>query len=245
MNLLQVRTWFVQESGRYDLVVDATTFADNGANNYLNAGLRMLDRMQTHPLTIGHNWQKAESGTKYVIFPDCRAVKKVFATKVSDVCRTELTKEKLEYVKAQHFLALAGDADAGTPLYYAPGTFRLAPESTMAIGDIDIAEEWLDYIGESPFNYNGILFTPACDEDYGIEVWGYFYTPTMSADTDENYWTTQHPELLVMAGQMTIEKFMRNTEGVKDWLGAIQMELTGIDRDLVEEEIADVNQMEG
>jgi hypothetical protein len=42
-----------------------------------------------------------------------------------------------------------------------------------------------------------------------------------------------------------LEKFMRNTEGVKDWLGVIKAELQGIDFDMVEEDIADVNQMEG
>jgi hypothetical protein len=244
MNLLQIRTWFVKESGRYDLVVDTTGYLDNGANNYINAAQRMLDRMQTVPLTEGHNWQQALVDIKHVIFPDCRAVKRVFATKVSDSSRSELEKVSLDYVKEQHFLAIAGEAETGTPLYYAPGIFRLAPESTQLIGDIDVPANYLDYIGTSAYMYNGILFTPACDETYAIETWAYFYTPAFSLDTDITYWSSQHPELLVMASQMMLEKFMRNTEGVKDWMAAIKMELDGIDKDLVEED-SNYNQMEG
>lgn len=242
MSLLAVRTWFIKESGRYDLVVDNTTWADNGANAYINAAQRMLDRMQTTPFTVGHNWQACVVDTKHVVFGLCRAVLRVFATKVSDSTRSELTKETLSYVKEQHF---SEDAETGTPLYYAPGVFRLAPEIEMVIGDMAIPANYLDYIGETPYNYNGILFTPACDETYAIETWGYFYSKALALDTDESWWTEQHPELLVMASQLMLEKFNRNAEGIKDWTLAIKAELQGIDFDLVEEQISEVNQMEG
>jgi hypothetical protein len=56
---------------------------------------------------------------------------------------------------------------------------------------------------------------------------------------------TNHPELLVMAAQCVLEKFQRNTEGVKDWMEAIKLELNEIDSDLVEEETAEISQMGG
>ena len=37
MNLDQFRQYFVLQSGRYDLVVDTVTFANNGANFFINA----------------------------------------------------------------------------------------------------------------------------------------------------------------------------------------------------------------
>ena len=242
MNLLQVRTWFVKESGRYDLVVDAVAYLDNGANNYINAAQRMLDRMQTTPLTLGHNWQSAAVDIRHVVFSDCRAVKRVFATKISDNTRTELEKKPLSFLKEEHFNV---DAETGTPTYYAPGVFRLAPEVDMDIGSITVPANYLDYIGESPYLYTGVLFSPACDESYAIETWGYWYSETLVVDTDQTFWTTQHPELLVMASQLMLEKFNRNSEGVKDWTLAIKTELQGIDFDLVEEQISEVNQMEG
>ena len=242
MTLLAVRQWFIRESGRYDLIVDDTTWEDNGANAYINAAQRALDRMQHTTFGEGHNWQAAVVNQRHVVFGFCRAILRVFATKISDDSRTELTKETLAYVKSEHF---AENAETGTPLYYAPGIFRLAPESEMAIGDIDVPANYLDYIGEAPQDFNGILFTPACDESYAIETWGYFYSPTLTLDTDVSWWTNNHPELLVMATQMTLEKFLRNSEGVKDWMLVIKDHLQGIDFDLVEEQISGVNQMEG
>lgn len=249
MTLLEIRTWFVQESGRYDLVTDTTSYADNGADKYINSAIRMLDRMQDTPFMLGHNWQQVVADQYHVVFSKpywwCRAIKKVFATKVSDTSRTELEKKDLTFIKELHFQWLAGDGDTGTPLYYAPGVFRLAPEPDQVIGDIDVPANYLDYIGESSWDYNGVLFTPACDETYAIEVWGHFYTNSLSADTDINWWTSNHPELVVMASQLVLEKMMRNTEGVKDWTAAIKMELQGIDFDLVEEDIAAITCLGG
>lgn len=242
MNLLSIRQWFVRESGRYDLVVDTTNWIDNGANAYINAAQRALDRMQHTPLSLGHNWQSAAVNIRHVVFTSCRSIQRVFATKISDGTRTELEKKTLDYVKELHFET---NAVTGTPLYYAPGVFRLAPEADMSIGNLTVPANYLDYIGESPFLFNGVLFAPACDESYAIETWGYFYSAELNEDLDETYWTTQHPEILVMAGQLILEKFSRNTEGVKDWMNAIKSELQGIDFDSVEEDISMVNQMEG
>ncbi len=44
MTLLQVRTNFITDSGRNDLVVDLTDYADRGANRFINAGQRCLAR---------------------------------------------------------------------------------------------------------------------------------------------------------------------------------------------------------
>jgi hypothetical protein len=246
MNLLQIRTWFVQESGRYDLVVDTAAYADNGANKYLNAAMRMLDRMQTTKFTEAHFWKQALVTVKHVTFgAEFRSIHAAFATKESDSSRTELEKLTLKEIKEQHFGYLGGTVDAGSPLYYSPAVFRLGPEAEMAIGDIDVPANYLDYIGESPYKYNGILFSPPCDESYSIEVWGYVYSKTLALDADENWWTWNHPELVVMAGQLVLEKMMRNTEGVKDWTAAIKMELQGIDFDLAEEDFANISQLGG
>lgn len=246
MNLLEVRTWFVQESGRYDLVVDTATYADNGANRYINTGVRLLDRLQITPFTEGHNWQSAATGIKHVVFGFAfRSVEAMFATKISDGSRTELAKKTLKEIKELHFQYLAGDAETGTPLYYCPGVFRLAPELEQTGDVLTVPAEYLDYIGESPARYTGVLFHPPCDEDYAMEVWGKVYSQDLSVDTDENWWTFNHPELVVMAAQLMLEKMMRNTEGVKDWIAAIKMELQGIDFDLVEEDVANITCMGG
>ena len=48
-----------------------------------------------------------------------------------------------------------------------------------------------------------------------------------------------------MAANRQMEIDYRNTAGVKDWEAAIQSEILGLGKDLVEEHIADVDQMQG
>lgn len=243
MNLGEIRQWFVQESGRYDLVVDSTTWTDNGANRIINAAQRALDRMQTSPKSLGRNFQLVTVGLMSVKFQDCRAIKEVWCTDSVDG-RTKLEKKSMEWLREEYNNFT--DVDNGTPLYYAPAVLRAAPELFLQnIGTLSGYLSYMDVMYTSHYTYNGVLFMPPADETYMIETWAYFYSTQMTADAHESYWSVNHPEILVMAGQMMLEKFNRNTEGVKDWTAAIQQELTGIDRDLVEEEIADVNQMEG
>jgi len=103
----------------------------------------------------------------------------------------------------------------------------------------------MDVMYTSHYEYNGILWAPPADAEYMMEVVGYWYSPTLSSDTDENWWTLEHPEILVMGTQMVLEMFSRNSEGVKDWERQIVSLLNQMSLDLVEEDIADVNQMQG
>ena len=70
------------------------------------------------------------------------------------------------------------------------------------------------------------------------------YTEELSNDTDKSYWSEVHPEVLIMATMRQIEVFNRNTQGVKDWDNAIEVATFGIGKDLVEEEIAEVTQIQ-
>ena len=54
MNLLGIRTQFIQKSGRFDLVDgDVTTYVDNGANFFIQAGQRLLDSMLPYRKDVG------------------------------------------------------------------------------------------------------------------------------------------------------------------------------------------------
>ena len=72
MTLLELRTQFRTESGRHDLVTDA--FADSGADFYINAGQRYMDRLVNTPKSIVRVFRELAVGAYYVIFPYCRAM---------------------------------------------------------------------------------------------------------------------------------------------------------------------------
>ena len=44
---------------------------------------------------------------------------------------------------------------------------------------------------------------------------------------------------------MKIEEHMKNRQGVADYLSAVRSEIVGAENDLIEDEIAGVNQMSG
>jgi len=78
-----------------------------------------------------------------------------------------------------------------------------------------------------------------------IEVWGKYETPWPSADNKDNYWFNAFPHIAVNAALYQLEVSYRNTEGQKDWLNAIDMELKGIDMDTVENDSNRAEEMEG
>ena len=244
MNLLQIRTKLVQLSGRYDLVVDRTDYADNGADFLINAGQRYLDRMETVKKSYGRNFRLVTAGVSYAIFQNCRAVKEVWCQHASDG-RTKLEKVDMDDLRVAYNDLMTSD-DYGTPLYYAPAFLRVSPETDrLTIGDFESYIGYADVMFDQHYEYNGVIFMPPADDEYVIETWGMFYSPELSSDTDESYWSAVNPSVLIMAALREIEVFNRNSEGVKDWENSIRLSILGLGKDFTEENIAEVDQMEG
>lgn len=237
MNLFEVRQWFVRESGRYDLVVDTTSWTDNGANAYINAGQRMLDRMLDHRKMLGRNFQEITSGQNTINFTACRAVKSVWLFS-SSVTRVKLERKSVTYIRETY--ADQSESEYGQPLYWAPATFRVAPEiEGTEMESLGIISEYADVMFTDHYAYNGVLFAPISDGTYTLETWGLFYSTELSSDTSTSFWSVNHPELLVMAAQAVLEKFNRNFEGVRDWRLALSEELQTLAFDLAEEDFDD------
>ena len=66
----------------------------------------------------------------------------------------------------------------------------------------------------------------------------------LDGDTDECYWSTEHPDILIHAALHRLEVSYRNTAGANDWLVTVKTDLADLDMDWVEEEIADLDDME-
>ena len=94
-------------------------------------------------------------------------------------------------------------------------------------------------------SYNAIAVLPPTSEDIYVEVVGYYYSNPLVSDEDISYWSQVNPNVLIMGALREVEIFNRNTTGVNDWEAAITSEVVGIAMDLIEEEIAEVSQMEG
>ena len=239
MNLKEVRLQARELSGRFDLINEDGT--DNGFDFHLNEGMRYLDRIYLHSKTPARHFVTLESGDYYATFTLCRAIKEVWVA--TTTARTQLEKMDIQDFRAS-YPAPWNLVGSGTPLYYTPALLRKVPKDVQIqnmggfIGYADVM------IGDS-HDYNGVLIAPKANAQLHMEVIGYFYTEALVNDTDENYWTSQHPSTLIMGAMRQIEVFNRNSEGRLDWERAIALQLDGVDKDVVEEELSEVDNMEG
>ena len=243
MNLKEVRTALVQRSGRYDLVVDTTDYEDNGADFFINAGCKLLDRLHTMKKSYARYYVDVAASDYYKIFTRCRAVKEVWMS--NDEGRFELGKIELNDMKANYLDEPIADLDTGQPLYYAPAVLRTIPEQddVVIVDDIDGTAE--EVAATEHYTYNGILWTPPADEAYRLEVFGLFLSHELSDNDDENHWSVNEPHLLVIAALYYVEVFNRNMSGAADWMSAIELDASAIDKDMVEEEVAVLKRLGG
>lgn len=249
MNLLDLRKQFIQISGRYDLVVDTTTWVDNGANFFINAGQMYLDQKGETKRGDAVYYKKLVAGNVGCNFPDCRAIREVWFQDQTEGVRVKLEKkskvEIMDLYKDYYGQQVPAAQETYGPLYYYLPTLRVYPDN-ITIAQIESYIGFMDSLPSSGSTiYNGLIVMPASNHEIVLEVYGLFSSPTFVADTDETFWSMQYPIVLLWAALRELEITYRNTEGAKDWENAIVGRLMDIDKDNVEEIIADVNQMEG
>jgi hypothetical protein len=228
LNLLEFRLLFRRLSGRYDLVNEDGS--DNGVDFFINEGSKYLDRINETQKSWASYFKVIQPGEFSTSIPYCRAVKEVWAT--TSIGRWKLEKKPLQEIMKGYLIPLR---NSGKPLFYSPFFTRRLPE------DILIS-------GIEAFNtreYNAIILNIPTDEQLMLDIRGLFYSKHLTENVDENYWMISHPMLLYMSTMRQIEITQRNTQGVNDWDNAIRVEMQQLEFDLIDEQIADVNQMEG
>lgn len=240
MNLGEIRQKFVDLSGREDLQNDDDS--DNGANFFINSGQRFLDRLDTVPKAVGKVYKTLSAGDWYATFQECRAVKKVYA--MNDETRYALDKKALGWILLGYPKPIA-DIDRGTPTYYGPAILREIPQDLTDITVSKFIDETVQIDTTSHLTYNGIIWMPPCEEAMILEIQGLFYSEALSLDADQSHWSSNCPDILVWAALRSLEISYRNTEGAKDWRNAILEEVSTLGMDMVEEDITDVDQMQG
>jgi hypothetical protein len=248
MEYKDIRKKFVELSGRYDLVNQ--NWSDNGADFFINAGQRFLDRGSDVAKGFGKNVQPITAGTIIVKSIGLRSVRKVWAGVSADGL-VELTKCTLDWLREEYGEQLSS-ATSGTPAYYVPAAFRPYPDATTTLswaGYYDIDDLVLD---STHYTYRGIIICPPPDKTYYVSIDGLFYSPELTATVlagvwtqTKSYWSEVHPDMLLQAAFYALEKFYRNTEGAKDWKSGLDGDILGMDRDEASEEATDINEMEG
>ena len=241
MNLLEIRTEFVQRVGRYDLVVDTTDYADSGADKFINEGIDFISKKINNKNVEATIFRDIGINDYFLNLERCRSIRDVW---VRDSEKdNKLLKLSMFDFRDMYDGPLSG-IDTGFPTYYTIGPI------VATDGDPDSLAE---YLNTSVVNSkdiqtgvtNSIIFGPPADGDYTISVSGLFKSSPLVSNTDFCYWTINYSAIVILAAQYCLERSYRNITGARDILEAIMLELVEVDKDSVEEDIADVIEMEG
>lgn len=244
MDLVTLRRKVVELSGRDDLVDDLSGYGDNGVDFHIRAGLKYLDTHPMSPKPIARHIVSVAQGSNAVYIQKVRSVHEVWAANSDG--RYKLTPAPLDWLREEYPKPLA-ETDQGAPLYWSPAVIGLSPEQyENDAGDFTGMYDWdeIQY-GYDPYVNNGIIWMPPTDGTYTMQVWGTFFSRDLTADTDVNWWTTKHSELVVYATLMKIEEAYRNTQGANDWRGVIEPILFGLDQGDAYNDSINVTRMEG
>lgn len=215
MNLLEIREQFVLLSGRYDLAND--DYTDNGADFYIKAGQKYLDRLHTYEkATLRLRWPIAANEHR-VFISQVRSIKHVWY--YGNDNRLELIEKPVDLLKK--WFPDWNNTDNGVPRFYGIDKAVLGTGTTR------------------------MFILPPPDTAGEIVAEGLFYARELLTDEDVSYWSEMYPSLLVMAALRELEIFYRNTQGKRDWEEAIQSELHAFEMDLVDREMTNATQMEG
>lgn len=243
MTLTNIRSWFKEVTGRGDLVNEDGT--DNGADKYINSGGRLLDTLYNHPKRSMRYIGTLAQGGFSLSIPLCRSIKEVWIAD-SDGARTQLKKKSLQDMRANYAKDWA-DIDKSVPKFYSPNIVGLGPtqvdsSASAFSSNNDVSDLVLPTRGN--FEYNSILMMPPANEIYTINVFGDFSQVELEVDTDTNYWSVLYPYMLVISSKFVLECGFY-PEQARVVLANVDPVLRGIDHDIVDEEISELDQMEG
>lgn len=239
MNLKQVRKKFLDLSGRADLV-NPSDYTDNGADFFINEGVKFLDRLTETQKSWANTYKFLSVGEYLVSFSYCRAIKEVWVA--STTASWQLEKKPLQDILANYGIGLVSNLEGGTPLYYSPCISRYSPEDMTAVEKANFAS-YIEIPNKMTGEVNAIVVNVPTDTKLAVTIKGLFYSMELVNDTDSNYWSEVHPLLLYMASMRAIEVINRNTQGMNDWSKAISVEVQQLGMDLVDEIIAEANQI--
>jgi len=242
--LAHIRQNFVELSGRFDLVRDTDTYADNGANFFIQAANRWLDSRQENPTQTKSYRKDLLPGGYKLDIENVRSLLEVWVTDAAGE-RLKLVKRTQTYMR-QNYKPIPEDNSRGTPAEWCPLFNQLAyqQKSQTPSSHSDFAYDYHDVLFGLSDQYRSILLMPPADQKYTVTVYGHFFGK-LTSDSDSTYWSREHPDLLIQATFLMVEMFYRNTQGVADMLNAITPALSGLDRQLIAEDTYEINRIFG
>lgn len=203
MTLLEIRTQAVNQSGRYDLVTDTTTYADNGMDFHILTGQKWLNRKSGLPRAFAHLSSTLSLDSYY------KELSNKFKELQSVTVANVTTSWALTYKTLPELKVLYEADPTAAPTYYAYASYRTLKTAASLTIDNFVDLTWPDDTDDK-YDFSGIIVVPAADIDYTLTAGGEFLPLEMSTDTDENFWSEEYPNILVLAALRSIALFDSN-----------------------------------
>lgn len=242
-DLAGIRRRLIEQSGHYELVADAhgLDFADRGANEFINAGQRWLDRLFDYHKSAAWIYKPLVSGESLVTFSSARYIKEIWI--VENGVRRPLPRSTWQMLRDTYRQTDHSLTTPAPPQHWAPIPVGLGGnQSRYADGDdLDPLEVGVDGYNDIVFGdhwpVQGILIMPPPEAGSTLEVCAVWRQSDLVNDTDKTYWTVEAPELLTRAARWQIEiDLHRNRTGIADYEAALGGDLRRLYHSLVDEE---------
>lgn len=253
MSIVDLRLQYKSDSGMISL-------SDPQIDTYINRGIKFLDKNLFSPQKDSRLFLSVKNGDNAIVLPaQARAIKDIWISLSTSNHRHQLGKLSLEDIRnperryywyqywySVYFFDTFSTQDSpGRPRFYCPVPGHgLASDATIDkqsffcnLGDITLDQ------GASRV----VTLWPIADQDYSIEVFGNFFSPQLSDSITDNWWSLNHPELVIMAALYCQDRTYRNTSGGQELGQHIQSDLRSLNDDAIEEESmsAEDSRMEG
>lgn len=230
--LWALRQKVAEFSGRYDLIT--ADGEDNGLDFFIQAGQRFLDRLLDTDRLTSRVVFPIRKGNSVVRLDRVRAIKQCWLQDIKGAWKYEMEK-----MAAKDYIVEV--LSEGRPHSFAVFNLRHAYST---IDKLAFPANFFAF-SASDDSIDAVQLFPRADGDYLLIVLGLFQAPPLNQNKSKNFWTVHYPEILIQSTLLQIEKFMRNSEGVRDQLNALQLEVQSLDFDHVTQQIEGVDQMEG
>ena len=229
MNLLEVRTQFVKQTGRYDLKTGATTFEDNGADYYIQAGQRLLDRLLEFSKDEGEMTINLATSAISTTLHNVRSVREIAVADTGDATIRYLTRRSMSEMRSNYGDEVSNLASvtAAEPTSWSLAWLRTNVSRTTT----------------TEGNTKLLITMPPADRTYTLRLRGLFGSPALSANTSVSFWTIQHPDILIWAAMYQLEVAYRNFEGSKAILSNLLEMVETLDNEVVEQGQVEMDQL--
>lgn len=195
MNLKEIREQFVLKSGRYDLITESGE--DSGANFFIQAGQRLIDKSGDFNTGQIASWlDTLSSGAAEFVVPNCWAIQTIHGKDASASSDNWNLFTQVHSFTTPDCCFSCGQMYTIVPIRELP-TLRDRPAKDINIPAYSLSIS--STLTEEAVQGVRVKLFPKLSRDTLVRVAGNFYSPTLVQDTDANYWSNWHPEILLKA----------------------------------------------